>query len=131
MGTEQQMVDYGVTLIEGRGKLVARDMAQVDPLPGSLAEQQQIGARNVIIATGSVPAQLPIEGADLPGVLGTEEAIRCSSPCLRCSCEITKKEPTGLSLFRRRPCRLVSRCQTLTGPVSNRVLQLRYHSTSA
>ncbi|MGC9335326.1 MAG: dihydrolipoyl dehydrogenase family protein [Anaerolineae bacterium] len=76
MGTEQQMVDYGVTLIEGRGKLMARDTVQVDPLPGSSAEQQQIGVRNVIVATGSAPAQLPLDGADLPGVLGTEEAIQ-------------------------------------------------------
>ena len=33
-------------------------------------------SRNVIVATGSVEAQLPIEGADLPGVIGSEEAAR-------------------------------------------------------
>lgn len=67
MGTEQLLSDYGVTLIEGRGRLVARDTVEV--------AGEQIKGRNVLIATSSVPAQLPIEGADLPGVIGTEEAI--------------------------------------------------------
>ena len=75
MGTEQHLADYGVTLIEGRGKLISRDTVQVDPLPGSGAEPQQIQTRMVILATGSAPTQLPLEGADLPGVIGTEEAI--------------------------------------------------------
>jgi dihydrolipoamide dehydrogenase len=67
LGTEQLMADYGITLIEGRGRLVARDTVEVGGT--------QIKARNIVVATGSVPAQLPIEGADLPGVIGTEEAI--------------------------------------------------------
>jgi len=67
MGTEQLLADYGVTLIKGRGKLVAQDTVEVNG--------EQIKARNILIATGSVPAQLPIEGVDLPGVIGTEEAI--------------------------------------------------------
>jgi dihydrolipoamide dehydrogenase len=75
MGTEQQLADHGVTLVEGRGKLLARDTVEVDSLTGP-GSDQQIRTRNVILATGSVPAQLPIEGADLPGVLGTEEAIQ-------------------------------------------------------
>jgi dihydrolipoamide dehydrogenase len=68
MGTEQLLSDYGVTLIEGRGRLVARDTVEV--------AGKQIKGRNVLIATSSVPAQLPIEGADLPGVIGTEEALK-------------------------------------------------------
>ncbi len=67
MGTEQLLADYGVTLIKGRGKLVAQDTVEVNG--------EQIKARNILVATGSVPAQLPIEGVDLPGVIGTEEAI--------------------------------------------------------
>jgi dihydrolipoamide dehydrogenase len=67
MGTEQLLSDYGVTLIAGRGKLIARDTVAVNG--------QSIQARNIVIATGSVPAQLPLEGADLPEVVGTEEAI--------------------------------------------------------
>lgn len=67
LGTEQLLAEYGITLVTGRGKLVAPDTVMVG--------DQQIQARNVIIATGSVPAQWPLEGADLPGVIGTEEAI--------------------------------------------------------
>lgn len=68
MGTEQLMAEYGISLVEGRGKLVEPGTVEV--------EGQQIKARNVVVATGSVPAQLPVEGADLPGVIGTEEAIQ-------------------------------------------------------
>ncbi|RLC95478.1 MAG: dihydrolipoyl dehydrogenase [Chloroflexi bacterium] len=75
MGTEQLLADYGVTLIKGRGKLVARDIVEVNPSTSSGQSGEQIKARNVLIATGSAPAQLPIEGVGLPGVIGTEEAI--------------------------------------------------------
>jgi len=75
MGTEQLLADYGVTLIKGRGKLVARDTVEVNPSTSSGQSGEQIKARNVLIATGSAPAQLPIEGVGLPGVIGTEEAI--------------------------------------------------------
>ncbi|MDY7080357.1 MAG: dihydrolipoyl dehydrogenase [Chloroflexota bacterium] len=67
MGTEQLLADYGITLIRGRGRLVAQDAVEVNG--------EQVKARNVLIATASAPAQLPIEGAELPGVIGTEEAI--------------------------------------------------------
>ncbi|HSR30157.1 MAG TPA: FAD-dependent oxidoreductase [Anaerolineae bacterium] len=69
MGTEQLLSDYGIRLIEGRGKLVAPDAVE--------ANGERIKTRNVVIATGSVPTQLPIEGADLPGVIGTKDAVEC------------------------------------------------------
>ena len=77
MGTEQLLADYGISLVEGRGKLVARDTVEVNSPPARSSEERggRIKARNVVIATGSVPAQPPIEGVDLPGVIGTEEAI--------------------------------------------------------
>ena len=67
LGTEQLLADYGITLVAGRGKLVAPNTVEVNG--------QQLQARNVVIATGSAAAQLPLPGADLPGVIGTEEAI--------------------------------------------------------
>jgi dihydrolipoamide dehydrogenase len=67
MGTEQLLAEVGITLVEGRGRLAA---------PGTVdAGGTLIQARNIVLATGSVPASLPIAGADLPGVIGTEEAI--------------------------------------------------------
>jgi dihydrolipoamide dehydrogenase len=74
LGTEQLMAEYGITLIEGRGKLLAPDRVAVTPVAGG-QDPFEIATRNVVLATGSVPAQLPLEGADLPGVIGTEEAI--------------------------------------------------------
>ena len=75
MGTEQLLSDYGITLIEGRGRLVARDTVEVWG-SGSVGDGgERIKARNVLVATGSVPAQPPIEGVDLDGVIGTEEAV--------------------------------------------------------
>jgi dihydrolipoamide dehydrogenase len=67
MGTEQLLSDRGVRLVEGRGKLVARDTVEVH---GSRYQ-----ARCIVLATGSVAAQPSMEGADLPGVIGTEEAM--------------------------------------------------------
>lgn len=67
MGTEQLLAEYSVTLVEGRGRLAAPDTVEVNG--------ERIKARNVVIATGSVAAQPAIEGADLPGVIGTEEAV--------------------------------------------------------
>jgi dihydrolipoamide dehydrogenase len=74
LGTEQLMAEYGITLVEGRGKLVTPDRVAVTPLDAG-QEPFEIATRNVVLATGSAPAELPIEGADLPGVIGTEEAI--------------------------------------------------------
>jgi dihydrolipoamide dehydrogenase len=67
IGTERLLADYGITLVKGRGRLVARDTVEV--------EGEQIRARNLLLATGSVAAQSPVEGAGLSGVIGTEEAI--------------------------------------------------------
>lgn len=70
MGTKEQLLDYGIELIDGRGELTAVDTVRVS----GGKEDGEIKARNVIVATGAVQAQLPIEGADLPGVIGTKEA---------------------------------------------------------
>src|ERR671939_378223 len=40
----------------------------------------RVAARNVIIATGSTPAQLPIPGNDLPGVINSDGAFLLSQP---------------------------------------------------
>ncbi len=36
---------------------------------------EEIGADNIILATGSVPARIPIPGADLPGVVTSDEIL--------------------------------------------------------
>jgi dihydrolipoamide dehydrogenase len=67
MGTEEQLSDYGVTLVRGRGRLSDADRVTV--------QGQEIEARSVIIATGSVGGQLPVEGGDLRNVIDTTEAV--------------------------------------------------------
>jgi dihydrolipoamide dehydrogenase len=67
MGMEQTLADRGIRLLSVRGKLLAPDVVEADG--------ERIRARNVVIASGSVPARPAIEGVDLPGVIGTEEAL--------------------------------------------------------
>ncbi len=67
MGTEQLLIDRGIRLIEGWARLVAPETVEVN---GELFR-----TRSIVLATGSVAAQQAIEGADLPGVIGTEEAV--------------------------------------------------------
>ena len=67
IGTEEQLSDYGVTLIRGRGKLSGPNSVSVG--------HQEMRARRIIIATGSIGGQLLVDGADLPGVIDTTQAI--------------------------------------------------------
>jgi dihydrolipoamide dehydrogenase len=67
MGTEQLLTDRGIRLVEGRARLVTPDTVEING--------ERFRARNIVVATGSVAAQQPIEGTELPGVIGTEEAL--------------------------------------------------------
>jgi dihydrolipoamide dehydrogenase len=67
LGTEQLLTARGVNLLQGQARLVTRDTVEVNG--------QRLRARCIILATGSVAAQIPVQGADLPGVIGTEEAM--------------------------------------------------------
>ena len=67
MGTEEQLADYGVEVIKGRGRLADGNTV--------VAGDRIVSAEKVIIATGSVSGTLPVEGGDLPGVISTREAV--------------------------------------------------------
>jgi len=67
LGTEELLSNHGVSLVQGRGRVVAQDTVQVG--------DQQMRARNIVVATGSIAARLSIKGVELPCVIGTEEAI--------------------------------------------------------
>lgn len=58
---ETLMSQPGITLVRGRGVLTCNKTVQVDDV--------EYAADNVIIATGSRPKMLPVEGVGLPGVL--------------------------------------------------------------
>lgn len=66
-GVKQLLKANGVELIKGEASLAASDAVAVNG--------EEIKAKNILIATGSVPARLQIEGADLPGVITSDEAL--------------------------------------------------------
>lgn len=78
----------GVTVIEGHARFTGPttvDVHEVGPSPvgpdgpryaaAPTTPIRQVTARDVIIATGSVPARLPVPGADLPGVITSDGAF--------------------------------------------------------
>ena len=61
---------YGIQVVRGSGRLAERGKVVV-----SGETDETLNARNVIIATGSVPAKLPIPGADNPNVIDSDGAL--------------------------------------------------------
>ena len=66
---------YGVELIKGSGRLAESGKVVVTG-----ATDDTVNARNVIVATGSVPAKLPISGADSPNVIDSDGALALTEP---------------------------------------------------
>src|SRR3712207_762538 len=62
---------YGIQVFRGSGRLAERGGAVVV----SGQTEETINARNVIVSTGSVPAKLPIPGADNPNVIDSDGAL--------------------------------------------------------
>lgn len=61
---------YNIELIRGSGKL-----GQGGKVTVTGASEETVNARNVIVATGSVPAKLPIPGGDNPSVIDSDGAL--------------------------------------------------------
>ena len=59
----------GITVVKGTGTFVNAKTIRVDET------NEKIKANRIIIATGSVPLKLPIKGANLPGVITSDEAL--------------------------------------------------------
>lgn len=55
-GVEKLLCGTGVQLVRARGKIVAPDTVE--------AEGERLTAKNILIATGSLPARLPVKGAE-------------------------------------------------------------------
>jgi dihydrolipoamide dehydrogenase len=69
--TLNRLEEAGVSVLRGKARFVAPHTIEV-----SGAEARQITAVHVVIATGGVPARLPVPGADLPGVLTSDEILK-------------------------------------------------------
>lgn len=70
-GIRQLLKANGVKVINGWGRLIDRNTVEVD----CKDEKVLIKGAGILIATGSGPATLPIEGAGLPGVMTSEELL--------------------------------------------------------
>jgi dihydrolipoamide dehydrogenase len=70
-GVQMLLKKAGVTVIPGKGRFVAPNALEVTGEEGA----QRVEARNIIIATGSVPARAPIPGADTLGVLTSDDLL--------------------------------------------------------
>jgi len=67
---------HRVDIYEGLGTILKPGLVQVKiDGGGSESSIQQLAASKIIIATGSVPARLPIPGLNLPGVLTSRELL--------------------------------------------------------
>lgn len=70
-GIRQLLKANGVEVINGRGRLIDRNTVEV----ACRDEKVMIKGAGILIATGSGPATLPIEGAGLPGVMTSDELL--------------------------------------------------------
>ena len=70
-GVEMLLSKAGVELIHGRGRLSSASSLQVT----TAEDVQDVKARNVVIATGSRPVQLPLPGMELSGVIDSTGAL--------------------------------------------------------
>ena len=71
-GVEHLLKRAGVTLLRGTGHLTAPTSLEVRPESGDAIT---VSARHMILAPGSIAAQPPIPGLDLPGVITSTEAL--------------------------------------------------------
>ena len=70
-GIEQLMKARKIRVIQGWGEL--KGPGRIDVKAGDGVESIKVD--NVIIATGSVPARVPIAGSDLPGVVTSDDML--------------------------------------------------------
>lgn len=71
-GVEQLLKARRITLIHGEGKIIEPDTLSIDDGNGG---RQEMSARRIILASGSVTAAPPIPGSNLPGVVTSTGAL--------------------------------------------------------
>jgi len=80
MARKQQVVDRLVAGVEGllQGAYVTlhRGNARLVSPRRLAVDGQEIAAEKIVLATGSVPARIPIPGLDLPGVITSDELLQ-------------------------------------------------------
>lgn len=71
-GISHLLKEYQVEVLYGKASLVDKSTAAVTDADGSI---NRVKAKNILIATGSIPSTIPIEGLDLPGVINSAQAL--------------------------------------------------------
>ncbi|WP_458863160.1 dihydrolipoyl dehydrogenase [Acidaminobacterium chupaoyuni] len=71
-GVEQLFKSDGVAQLAGTGTILDEHTVLFTPAEG---EALRLTAEHVLIATGSVPSNPPVEGMDLPGVITSDELL--------------------------------------------------------
>ena len=71
-GVEQLLKARRVTLLQGEGRIIRPDMLLVDDGQGG---KQEVLAKQIILAPGSVTAELPLPGRELLGVVTSAGAL--------------------------------------------------------
>ncbi|MCK8059635.1 MULTISPECIES: dihydrolipoyl dehydrogenase [unclassified Fusibacter] len=71
-GIHQLLEANGVELIKGLGRIVDNETVSVTTADGEL----EVKGKHIVIATGSKPIQIPIPGADHPGIFTSNEVLK-------------------------------------------------------
>ena len=83
-GIEELMRTHRIHVFDGVGTILRPGLVRVSrsSSPGAEGAElspQELSCRSIIIATGSVPAQVPIHGVDRPGVLNSRELLQINT----------------------------------------------------
>jgi len=70
--SEKLAKEAGVSLIRATARLVGENRVELEEANGS---KREVSAVHIVIATGGSPSKLPIEGADLPAVLTSDDIL--------------------------------------------------------
>ena len=66
----QSLQETGATIVRGTARFVDEHTLEIDG-----PQARTLTAVHVVVASGGVPLKLPVEGADLPGVLTSDEIL--------------------------------------------------------
>lgn len=67
------LAEHDVEVLQGKAKFIGEHVVEITDASGAT---RPITAVHVVIATGSLPSKLPIDGADLPGVITSDELLQ-------------------------------------------------------
>lgn len=73
VGIYSLMKSNTIEVIKGRGELTSATQVEVETERG---EKRTIQTKRIILALGSIPASVSIPGADSPGVITTDDALK-------------------------------------------------------